>query len=75
MKRKLLFGAVFIFITWAVTSCEAIRTCKICKQVTYENGVVINEGNEAEYCDAELIAIEATPDYISGNIRTTWECR
>ena len=75
MKRRVLFGTAFIFITWAFTSCEALTSCKICKQVTYENGSVILEGSESEYCDAKLAAIEATADVVTGNKRLTWECR
>jgi len=75
MKRKFLFEAAFLFIAWAVTSCEALNNCKICRQVTYENGVVIGEGPEQEYCDADLVAIETQQDIIIGNQRTSWECR
>ncbi|HUV01431.1 MAG TPA: hypothetical protein VMW32_10745 [Bacteroidales bacterium] len=75
MKRKLFFGCTFLFLTWAFTSCEALNTCKICRQVTYINGLVDQEGPETEYCDAKLIAIEATPDVINGNTRIAWECR
>lgn len=75
MRRKLLFGAIFMLITWAFTSCEALNTCKICRQVTYVDGVVDQEGSETEYCDAKLIAIEVTPDVVNGNTRITWECR
>jgi hypothetical protein len=75
MNRKIKAGILFIFIALAFNSCEPLGTCKICRQVIYENGVVIDEGAEAEYCDADLIAIEAKEDLVVGNTRTTWECR
>ncbi len=76
MKRKILFIISFLFITLAFNSCEALGTCKVCKQVTYEiGGGIILEGSETEYCDAALIAIEAKADIIVNNTRISWECR
>jgi len=75
MTRKFLFGAAFLFIAWAATSCEALSNCKLCKNVTYENGSVINSGTETEYCDAELIKKEATQDVTVGSLTTKVECR
>jgi hypothetical protein len=76
MKRKIAVGISFIILTLTFNSCEPLGTCKICREVTYEvGGGVISEGPEAEYCDAELIAIEAKDDIIIGNKRYSWECR
>jgi hypothetical protein len=75
MKKNLLFAAAFMFITWAATSCEALSDCKYCRNVTYENGIVINSGPESEYCGAELIKKEATPDVTVGSLTTKVECR
>jgi hypothetical protein len=74
MKRKILFGTAFLFIVWAVTSCEELSGCKKCKNVTYENNSVINSSPETEYCGADLIAKEATKDYINGPLTTKVEC-
>jgi hypothetical protein len=74
MKRKLLFGATFLFLVWAATSCEAISGCKKCKNVTYENGSVVSSSGETEYCGTDLIAKEATPDVTVGTITTKVEC-
>jgi len=74
MKRKILFAGAFVLLAWAASSCEALKTCKVCKQVTYYLGSVDNVGSEQEYCDTDLIAIEATPDFVSGDYRTAWEC-
>jgi hypothetical protein len=74
MKRKLLFGAAFVFIAWAATSCEALSGCKVCKQVTYIDGKLEQEGNPQQYCDAKLLTIETTPDYVNGTTRIKWEC-
>jgi hypothetical protein len=74
MKRKLLFGATFLLVAWAATYCEALSGCKVCKQVTYIDGIFDHEGNPQDYCDADLIRIEATPDYVNGTTRIKWEC-
>ena len=75
MKRKILFGATFLFIIWAFTSCEKLTGCKVCKNVTYENGSVVNSGSETEYCGTELLTKEATPDVTVGSLTTKVECR
>jgi hypothetical protein len=76
MKRKILLGAAFfIFVAWAATSCEAISGCKFCKNVTYENGSVLNSGSETEYCGADLVKQQATPDVKIGALTTKVECR
>lgn len=75
MNRKIILGLFFVLISWAFTSCEALSSCKICRQVTYVNGSVTMQGAEAEYCDAKLIAIESSKDVVSGNTRVSWECR
>jgi len=73
MKRKVLFAVSFVLIAWAFNSCEGL-TCKTCKQVTYIDGDYDHEGDSYEYCDAELLAIEAMDDFILGSTRTAWEC-
>lgn len=75
MKMKILFCAILTAMIFTFTSCEELTGCKICRQVTYVNGIVEQEGRETEYCGAQLIAIEATADIVSGNTRISWECR
>ena len=61
MKRKLLFGASFLFIAWAFTSCKSLTDCQTCKIVTRkisDNSVVSTDGG-TEYCGASLIAFKA----------------
>jgi hypothetical protein len=70
MKRKLIFGVSFLLCVWAVTSCEALSDCGYCKEVEYENGSVINESIETEYCGIDLINKKATKD-VTINDRTT----
>ena len=74
MKRNLFFGAIFVFVAWATTACEALSGCKVCKQVTYIDGKFDHEGTPQEYCDAKLLTIETTPDYVIGTTRIKWEC-
>ncbi len=76
MKRKLLYAAGVILIALSFNSCEGLK-CKVCSQNTYNasTGDLINAGSEAEYCDAELIKIEATPDATILGVTTKWVCR
>lgn len=73
MKKKILFGAVVLFLAWAATSCE--DNCGFCKTVTYEDGVVINSDTEREYCGSDLIKQKAIPDIKVGALTTKVECR
>ncbi|MGB8492447.1 MAG: hypothetical protein WCE64_15440 [Bacteroidales bacterium] len=75
MKKNLLFGVLFVIASWAFTACESLGTCKVCRQVTYVSGAVVQEGPETEYCDSKLAAIQATPDYVNGTTTISWECR
>jgi hypothetical protein len=76
MKRKFLYVLGFLFLVAAFNSCEGIKNCKICKQVTYDSsGSVLYEDNESEYCDAALVRIEATPDVTVSGVTTKWVCR
>ena len=73
MKKKLLFAAALVFITFTFTSCT--KTCKTCKQVSYINGTYDHDvKSDQEYCGAELLTIEATPDAPIGNETIKWEC-
>jgi hypothetical protein len=72
MKRKLIIAGVFVLFSLTFTSCE--KTCKNCKIVTYIDGVYDSELDTNQYCGAELIVIQNTPDVINGNMRTTYEC-
>jgi hypothetical protein len=75
MKRKLVFGATFLFIAWAFTSCEALSDCGFCKDVIYENNAVLSESIETEYCGEELIKKKATAPVTTNNLTTKVECR
>ena len=76
MKKKIVYAVFLLFVAWAFTSCESLfQNCKMCRSVTYENGSIINEGTESEYCGADLITKEATPDIVVGALVTKVECR
>lgn len=75
MKKRILFFATFLIIAAGLTSCEELLSnCKICRLNTYENGALISSAQEAEYCGAELIAIQATAPTTVGSTTTEWEC-
>lgn len=75
MKKRLLYAVALLVIATAFTGCEGLlNNCKICRLNTYEDGVLIQSLNEAEYCDADLISIQAQPaEYGDGTV-TKWEC-
>lgn len=75
MKYRIFFPIILLFITFTFNSCESLTGCRVCRQVTYVNDKIEQEGNESEYCGAELVAIEAADDIVTGNTRVTWECR
>jgi hypothetical protein len=74
MKRKLIYIAGVLLVACSFTSCE-MGSCQTCQTVSYENGNPIAWGNEAEYCDDDLIAIKAIPPATVGGVTTRWECR
>lgn len=75
MKRKILYAASLLAMTVAFTSCDMLGgNCQICRTVSYENGNPIAYGNEAEFCDEELLAIKATPPATVNGVTTQWEC-
>jgi len=75
MKRKIVLGFLFLVITACFTGCEGLfGNCKICSLNTYENDNLILSQSEAEYCDAELISIQAIRPTTDGNTVTKWEC-
>ena len=73
MKKKIIFIFSFILVAWFLASCE--ERCKFCKTVTYENGTVVNETDDIEYCGADLVKQEAIPDFPVGNLVTKVECK
>lgn len=76
MKRKVLFGAAFLFVAWAATSCEALSDCQFCKMITTDTATGdTTEGYETEYCGAELLAIKAKGTTTTGTLSTSWTCR
>jgi hypothetical protein len=70
MKRKLLFGASFLFIAWAATSCKSLTDCQTCKIVTRkisDNSEVSSNGG-TEYCGADLVAFKAANPTITNTV-------
>ncbi len=76
MKRKFLFGAAFLLIAWAATSCKSLTDCQFCKLVERtSSGAIVSSGSETEYCGADLIAIKAIPPASVGSNTAKYECR
>jgi hypothetical protein len=73
-NRKVLYALFFLLVTISFTGCEGFGNCKICRLNLIENGSVIGSLNEAEYCDTELIAVQATPNEVVNGVTHSWEC-
>lgn len=78
MKRKLWFGALCLMLAVAVTSCEDLGGCEVCKMVTRSSsGDITTSGSDTEYCGTELARVKVTPavtNPVTGNV-TKYECR
>lgn len=75
MKRIFLYTAGFILMSCSLTGCEIFGSgCETCQTVSYENGQPIAYGNEAEYCDEDLLAIKAIAPTTVNGVTTKWEC-
>ncbi len=75
MKRKLVLGVTFLIFAMAFNACESLSDCGYCRNVTYENGSVVNEDSETEYCGDELVKKKATLPVTVGSLTTKVECR
>jgi hypothetical protein len=76
MKKKLFIAAAFIIMASAFTACKDLfQNCKLCATNTYEGSTLIIPGAEAEYCGADLLTKEATPDVTIGAQVIKTECR
>ena len=77
MKKKTLFAFIVLLIAVSFHGCEGLKTCKDCSLNTYSsNGDLLTSTKQGEYCDAKLVAIEATPEYtdpVTGSV-TRWVC-
>jgi hypothetical protein len=74
MKSRILFVAVFLLLAWAANSCEALSGCKVCQDITYEDGIEVFSTAETQFCGDDLIAKEATPDATVGNQTIKVKC-
>ena len=73
MKRNLLFGAAFLFIAWAATSCSDLGDCQTCKIVTRktsDNSIVSSDGG-SEYCGTEIDDYKAANPTITNPVLGT----
>jgi hypothetical protein len=73
--KKIIYPLLFLLFSAGLTSCEGLfDDCRVCRLNTYENGNLINSAQEAEYCGAELIAIQAKAPETIGATTYVWEC-
>jgi len=75
MKRKLFYRVSILIATIPLfTACEGLDDCMVCQLNTYENGVLIIQGIETEYCGPELAVIRATPAENDPPYVYRWDC-
>ena len=75
MKNKLQYSFLFLFMIACLNSCEEfLDDCMICSLNTYEDNVLIQSQDEAEYCADDLVWILAQPSVDVGNTSTYWKC-
>lgn len=73
MKKRVFYACFCVVMAFALNACS--DTCKTCASNTYDgNGDLVSEGEGNEYCGAELLVVEATPDFPLGDEVTKMEC-
>lgn len=75
MKRKIAYIAFLLMTASLFTSCEMLGdNCQICYQATYDNGNMIDDGEDIELCGDDLFAVKANPETTYGSITVRWVC-
>ncbi len=75
MRRKLIFIASVLFITFSFTACDVLGDCQVCRYESYDSATGTTEyTDEAEYCGEDLIAMKATPSSTDGSVTTRVKC-
>jgi len=73
MKKRVFYACFCVVMAFALNACS--DSCKTCTQTTYDgDDAITNQGDPTEYCGAELLVVEATPDVTLGETVTKWEC-
>jgi hypothetical protein len=75
MKRKLIYLASVLVITFSFTACELIDDCQTCRYESYDSSTGTTEYmDEADYCGQELIDMKATAPWTYGTVTTKVRC-
>jgi hypothetical protein len=75
MKKKVFYLLCLVGIACSINSCDALsNNCKNCKIVYYNGTVRDHEDSASQYCGADLVAIQATPNTTIGSLTAKWEC-
>lgn len=57
MKKLVLVVITIVFFAVSFYCCDEDATCKDCKLRIYNNGILESEGDNTEYCDSDLKAL------------------
>jgi hypothetical protein len=73
MKRLVLFGALFVFIAWAATSCKSLTDCQTCKIVTRKtsDNSIVNSDGGVEKCGTDVALYKVENPTISNPVLGT----
>lgn len=74
MKNLVLLVVVVAFLCIGFYACEDDPTCKNCKIKKFENGLLVEETDVGEYCDADLEDVEGQDSNTVGPISTIYAC-
>lgn len=73
MKKFTLIALALVVISLMLAACEE-ETCKDCRIVTYEDGVIVSEGTPETYCGSNLTEVDGETSTV-GNMTTVMVCQ
>lgn len=65
---------ISLAVGFSVSSCEGLNDCKICRIITYVDGVETERSLGVVYCGDDLAEKENAAPVVVGNTTTQWEC-
>lgn len=73
MKKLVFIAFAISLLCIAFCSCEP--ECKDCRSMTYDNGVLIDQTEFQEFCDADLDDINEGDSVTIGSTSEVWDCQ
>jgi hypothetical protein len=73
MKKFSVIALTLVAVSVLLVSCEE-ETCKDCRIVTYESGVIVSEGTPETYCGSNLDEVNGETSTV-GDMTTVMVCQ